>query len=98
MCLRINDRWYASAPIETWFGNNVIGGPIQSPGQIPQNWFYDERWAPMTGYQPKAGESIGLFVCAGDARNNFNPIKERSNIVVVPLPADGHAAVFVSGG
>jgi len=35
-----------------------------------------------------------LFVCAGDARNNFNPVKERSNIVVVPLPADGEAAIF----
>jgi hypothetical protein len=101
MCLRLGERWYASAPIETWYGNNVIGGPIQATnvegsgiGQIPKNWFYDRRWAPMNGYQPKAGEMIGLFVCAGDARNNFNPVQERSNIVLVPLPPEGQAATF----
>jgi hypothetical protein len=101
MCLRVGGRWYASAPIETWSGHHVIGGAIQASnvegsgiGQIPKNWFYDARWAPMNGYQPKAGEMIGLFVCAGDARNNFNPVRERSNIVLVPLPEEGHAATF----
>jgi hypothetical protein len=105
MCLRIDGRWFASAPIETWHGNNVTGGPIQSTnvdgsgiGQIPKNWFYDGRWAPMNGYQPKAGESIGLFVCAGDARNGFSPLQERSNIALVRLPADGETATFTWTG
>jgi hypothetical protein len=102
MCLNIGGRWYGSAPIETWYGRNVIGGAIQSQdirdgtrrGQIPANWFYDARWAPMTGYQPKPGELIGIFVVAGDTRNNFEPVKERSNIVLIPLPADGAIATF----
>jgi hypothetical protein len=101
MCLRIGGRWYAPAPIETWHGNNVIGGPIQSTnvdgsgiGQIPKNWFYDQRWAPMNGYQPKAGESIALFVCAGDARNGSSPVRERSNVALLQLPADGKTITY----
>ena len=91
----INGQWYGSAPVETWFGNNVTGGPVQEPGQIPNQWFYDAgRWAPLTGYQPQPGEMIGVFVVAGDARNDFfegvgYSMNERSNIVTVPLPAPG---------
>ena len=87
-------QWYASAPIETWYGANVIGGPIQEPGQIPHNWFYDTRWGPMMGYQPRVGETIGLFVVAGDPRNHYTPIRERSNIVFVTLPAPQTTASF----
>ena len=98
LVFKLNGQWYASAPIETWYGANVIGGPIQEPGQIPNNWFYDPRWTPLTGYQPRVGEQFGLFVVAGDARNNYNPVKERSNIVTLTMPAPGTTAsvTFVS--
>ncbi len=102
ICLNINSKWYASAPIEIWRGKRTGGGPIQSQammpngiaGQINGNWFYNNTWTPMNAHQPKPGELIGFFVCAGDARNNFNPVQERSNIVTFPLPADGQTAAF----
>jgi hypothetical protein len=47
----------------------------------------------MTGHQPAQGETIGFFVCAGDCRNNregsLSPVKERSNVVLVPMPGPG---------
>lgn len=99
VCERINESWYCSAPIETWYGANVIGGPIQSqdPPQISKNWFYDGRWSPLDGHQPAPGDKLGLFVVAGDARNSYNPVKERSNIVLITLPAPNTTAVYAFG-
>ena len=93
MCLNINARWYCSAVVQFWYGLAESGGP---PSQYAQNWFYDPaRWAPMTGHQPAQGETIGFFVCAGDCRNNLNgtssPARERSNVVLVPMPGNGGA-------
>jgi hypothetical protein len=106
LCLKPNGTWYCSAPIELWKGKPGGGGAIQSqtvngtpPGQIPRNWFYNaDRWGPLAGYQPRPGETIGVFVVAGDARNAIDPVHERSNIVLVTLPADGVAATFTRGG
>lgn len=95
LCLRPSGSWVCSAPIELWHGKDGSGGQIQQNGQIPKNWFYDGRWGALNGYQPKAGEQIGVFVLAGDARNAFNPNQERSNIVLFKLPADGTPARFV---
>jgi hypothetical protein len=94
MALNINGRWYASTPIEYWYGLDASGGP---PSQYARNWFYDPaRWAPMTYHQPAVGEIIGFFVCAGDCRNRSDssgsPVRERSNVVLVPMPNDGGAS------
>jgi hypothetical protein len=93
MALNIDNRWYASTPIEFWYGLDRSGGP---PSQYALNWFYDPgRWAPMTFHQPAVGEIIGFFVCAGDCRNRSDssgsPVKERSNVVLVPMPTDAGA-------
>src|SRR5262245_13125809 len=93
MMLNINGSWYASAPVQFWFGLERSGGP---PSQYALNWFYDPgRWAPMTYHQPTPGEQIGLFVCAGDCRNSTDgsrsPVKERSNVVIVTMPTDAGA-------
>ena len=44
----------------------------------------------MNGYRPSVGEQMGFFVTAGDARNvdGVTSLRERSNVVVVPLPAN----------
>jgi len=88
MCLNIGGHWDCSALIEEWYGLDPAGGP---PSQIGLNWFYDpQRWGPMTGHQPAAGETIGIFVCEGDCRNNTqgtsSPLRERSNVVLVRFP------------
>lgn len=85
MCLNIGGQWDCSAVIEAWNGLDPLGGP---PSQIGQNWFYDPlRWGPMTGHQPAPGETVGIFVCEGDCRNNSqgtsSPLRERSNVVLV---------------
>jgi hypothetical protein len=90
MALNINGQWYASTVVEFWYGLDASGGP---PSQFASNWFYDEiRWAPMTYHQPRPGELIGFFVCEGDCRNNplgsVSPLRERSNVVLVPMPAN----------
>jgi len=93
MCLFINNQWYCSAVVEFWHGLDRSGG---APGDYATNWFYDPiRWAPMTGHQPAVGETVGIFVCAGDCRNNPNgtlsPVRERSNVVLVRQPSGGGA-------
>lgn len=87
MVMSIAGQLYASAPIEFWFGLDKSGGP---PEEYGKNWFYDvTRWGPMCR-QPNVGEKIGFFVMAGDGRNNLagslSPVKERSNVVWVPMP------------
>jgi hypothetical protein len=93
MALNIGGQWFASAPVQFWHGLEEAGGP---PQDYALNWFYDPaRWAPMTGHQPVVGETIGIFACAGDCRNNtagsLSPVKERSNVVLVTFPGPGGA-------
>jgi hypothetical protein len=59
-----------------------------------KNWAYDGRWGALSGYVPKAGDEIGVFVSAGNARGvgtgdtaHIGPTHERSNVVKVVLPA-----------
>lgn len=102
LAVKVNGEWVASAPVETWFGNNTIAGQVQDQsvscpsggGQIHCNLFYDGRWAPLDQSHPNPGEQIGVYVVAGDARNNFFIVKERSNIVLVTLPNTGVSASF----
>jgi hypothetical protein len=93
MVLNINGQLHASAPVEYWYGLDASGGP---PSHYALNWFYDPgRWAPMTYHQPAVGETIGLFICAGDCRNRTDgsgsPVKERTNVVTVTMPNDNGA-------
>lgn len=101
--LKVNGQWVASAPIESWYQRQNPGGPINNQnevcptgsGQLHCNWFYDQnRWPVIYNAQPQTGEQIGVFVVAGDARNNFNPVHERSNIVVLNLPPTGADVAF----
>jgi hypothetical protein len=85
MCLNIRNQWYCSAAIQFWYGRELeAGGDINLIGA---DWFYDSRWGAMKGYQPARGELVGIFVAAGNLRDeagNVN-IKERSNVVLIPF-------------
>ena len=62
-------HWNCSAVVQFWF--QCHPGASGVPAVMNFEWFYDfARWEPMTGYQPEEGETVGLFVCAGDCRNN----------------------------
>ena len=103
---QIGGRWYASAPIEYWRGLHENGGDLCSQnvdgsgqGQIAKNWFYDGRWGPMRGVNPKPGDVVGIFVCAGDCRAgnpSYSPVHERSNVALFRLPKDGAGACRIS--
>lgn len=84
--VNINGRWYTSGFIQMWRGRASTGAPILA--EFARNWAYDSRWGPMMGYQPRAGEQMGFFVSAGNARGEAGVTsrRERSNVVLVALP------------
>jgi hypothetical protein len=85
--VNVNGSWNTSGFIQMWRGRASTGAPILAT--FATNWAYDSRWGPMNGYQPLAGEQMGFFVSAGNARgaSGVTSVRERSNVVVVALPA-----------
>jgi hypothetical protein len=84
--VNVNGRWYTSGFIQMWRGRPSTGAPILA--EFASNWAYDARWGPMMGYQPHAGEQMGFFVSAGNARGEggVSSVRERSNVVIVAVP------------
>jgi hypothetical protein len=83
MCLNISGQWYCAAPIQFWYGRDIGASAF-----IARDWFYDSRWGPMKGYQPAFEELVGIFVVAGDLRDNPGGTGsyafERSNVLLIP--------------
>lgn len=101
MCLNLNGHWFCSAAVQFWFGRELEASGV--PSDVAAAWFYDPaRWGPMAGHQPQDGETVGLFVCAGNCRNNTagdaSYVKERSNVVLVPWSNGGGASFSFSNG
>lgn len=84
--VNINGRWYTSGFIQMWRGRASTGAPIIA--EFARNWAYDSRWGPMMGHQPRAGDQMGFFVSAGNARGEggVTSRRERSNVVLISLP------------
>ncbi len=89
----INGQWYGSAVIEFWYGLYASGGNVALNNQVAANWYYDAiRWGLLAGRQPATGETIGIFIAAGNLRNITSddpaqsPVMERSDVVLVPMP------------
>jgi hypothetical protein len=101
LCGNIRDHWYCSAAIQFWYGRDLAASA--PPRDIGLEWFYDgARWGPMAGWQPQDGETVGIFVCAGNCRNNDagdrSYVKERSNVAFVPWSNNGDGSYTFSGG
>lgn len=94
--VNINGQWDTSGFIQMWRGRSSTGAPIIQ--QFAQNWAYDSRWGPMAGHQPSAGEQMGFFLSAGNARGvtTVTSVRERTNVVVVPLPAGDNGSFTFS--
>ena len=87
-------HWFCSAVVQFWFGRELDAST--PPDYVGQNWFYDARWAPIVGYQPQAGETVGIFVVSGNQRDSSDStVKERSNVVFTPWLSD---YILQSGG
>jgi len=83
MCLNINGQWHCSAVVQFWYGRELSASG--RPDEIGRNWFYDARWGALLGHQPEWGETVGIFVAAGNQRDSGNTIvRERSNVVLIP--------------
>jgi hypothetical protein len=101
LCFNIGGRWYCSAAVQFWQDRPLEAAA--APSSIPQTWYYDaRRWGPMAGYLPAQGETVGIFVVAGNVRNVLNSslliARERSNIVLVPFDrGNGTVFTFSSG-
>ncbi|HEX3703494.1 MAG TPA: VCBS repeat-containing protein [Vicinamibacterales bacterium] len=98
--VNVNGHWYTSGFIQMWRERASTGAPLltipagSAVNNFAKNWAYDARWGPMSysvsGYQPHAGETVGFFVSAGNARGigTVTSLRERSNVVTVSLPAN----------
>lgn len=88
----IEGQWYGSAAIQFWYGLPASGGNVADMNQVAVNWYYDGRWGKLAGRQPATGEVVGIFVAAGNLRGVTSddpaqsPVRERSNVVLVPFP------------
>ena len=84
MCVNLKSGWNCSATIQFWYGRDLAASGL--PSEIGINWWYDPRWGALLGYQPSCGETVGVYVAAGNLRDSGNVIlKERSNIVLMPF-------------
>lgn len=84
MCVNINGEWNCSATVQFWYGRDLEASG--RPDEIGINWWYDQRWGHLLGYQPACGETVGIYAAAGNLRDSGNVIaKERTNIVLMPF-------------
>jgi len=96
MCVNIKGEWNCSATVQFWYGRDLEASG--RPDEIGINWWYDQRWGNLLGYQPSCGETVGIYVGAGNLRDSGNVIaKERSNIVLMPFCGVYRAGVGVVG-
>jgi hypothetical protein len=101
MCVNLSNHWFCSAVVQFWYGRELSASG--RPDEIGLNWFYDPaRWGPIAGYQPNEGETVGLFACAGNCRNNDagdrSYVKERTNLALVPWTMQGGTSYTFSAG
>jgi hypothetical protein len=96
MCVNPNgNQWYCSAVVQFWHGRELTAST--PPSYVGRNWFYDGRWAPIVGYQPSNGETVGLFVGSGNLRDaaftgpSCPMVCERSNVAMVTWHNDDNA-------
>jgi hypothetical protein len=73
-------QWRSTGSIEFYQGRVGTGSPLSSA--LADWWYY----APEIG-QPQPGETVGLFIAAGDQRRkDVRSVEERSNIVTFTVP------------
>jgi len=94
MCVNMNDHWFCSGVVQFWHGRTLTDSG--NPGYINGDWFFDARWGPMMGYQPRDGELVGIFVGSGNLRDAHNVTRascpafcERSNVALIPWSTGG---------
>lgn len=86
---RINGEW-VGAGMERLRPAQVDKPQSATPHTWITEWIEGRDFGPFNGYVFRSGESIGLFVVAGNSRLAAEfLVKERSDIVELAFPADG---------
>ncbi len=87
LCGNRGGTWMCSAVVQFWTGRDLAAST--PPSYVGQNWFYDGRWGGLQGYQPQDGETVGIWVGAGNLRSQSYTLAscprvcERSNVAFV---------------
>jgi hypothetical protein len=88
--VKLADGWHAAGFVQMWQGRAMGDGSLPPILSGFRNWWGDLRrlWGAMSDYVPQAGDQVGFFVSAGNARlrGDVTSVRERSTVVVVTLP------------
>lgn len=93
-------QWFGAAFVQMWQGRSMRDGSLpaifaDASGRVVgfENWWGDVRhlWGDMSEYVPLIGDQIGFLVAAGNGRlrTDVTSVRERSQLVLVPVRADG---------
>ncbi len=96
MCRNLGGQWHCSAVVQFWHGRSLDDSAPAS--RWWREWWYDGvRWGPLADrVGPAEGETVGIFVGAGDLRGReftraaCPRVCEVSNVVMVPF-TNGYA-------
>jgi len=89
-------RRHCAGFVQMWQGRSMTNHSLPPILSDSVNWWGDVRhlWDEMSDYRPQAGDAIGFLVTAGNGRltSGVSSVAERSNVVVMALPAgdSGH--------
>jgi hypothetical protein len=81
--------------VQMWPDRKSTGAPVLTDNNWQRNWAYDGRWGPLGGVIPQAGQTLYLLLVCGNGRTGQVPetaVRERSNLIAIPLPASGSGA------
>jgi hypothetical protein len=98
--MQLQGQWHMCSVLEFWYGrgqnaDSDAGGNATRESQIQRNWTY--FCGPMAR-QPQSGEPVAFMVSSGDQRRmDVTAVRERSNVVVIPFPADAPAVYPIAG-
>jgi hypothetical protein len=83
----INGELHTAGIVQMFRGRENTGAPWLTDWH---EWAYArDRWGELVDHQPAAGELVGLFLTAGNARDQrtVTSKRERSNLIAFPYPA-----------
>jgi hypothetical protein len=90
MCRNLEGNWHCASIVDFWYGRSL--DDTAPPSRFWREWWYDAgRWGPLALHRPEEGETVGVFVTAGQTRGRSYTratcpqMCERSNVAFVPF-------------
>lgn len=95
--VQVGGKWHGAGFVQMWQGRSMKTGALPAIFSVNDgaqgyvNWWGDVRrlWGEMSDYVPRPGDQVGFLVSAGNGRlvQGVTSVRERSNVVLVTLPA-----------